>query len=276
MRVIGLINGGEGVTRCYLHANSEGNSCVNGVALPLFLGGPDENARLDPQSLSIVLAPFKQPVNDNLIAVNDGECVLQRREGESRLSVVVPGFIGVSARCEFWRLLRCGILTVSDKGSRGERKDTAGPALAGLLIARGGMVEEAAIVPDDRDTIAEKLREWVDEKKLNLILTTGGTGLSKRDVTPEALRQIAEREIPGMGEIMRLRGMSSTPRAFLTRGLGVTRGDSLIVALPGSERGAMENFAAILPGLRHAIDILNGWESECGGHHKQRTAEVHG
>ena len=268
MRVVRLNNGNEGdITRCYLHTNSAGDSCVNGTPQPIHLDKPGEAVAYDHSCLSLIVAPAKQLIAGDFIAINDGECVLQNEGGaDSLLKVIAPGFVDISARCCVWKPIKAGVLTVSDKGSRGERKDTAGPALVELLTAHGGIVKEAKIVADDQAEIAAVLKYWADEMKLDLILTTGGTGLSKRDVTPEALKLVADREIPGFGEVMRLRGLSSTPRAFLTRGLGITRGDSLIVAFPGSERGARESFEAILPGLRHAVGILNGWDTECGGH----------
>ena len=268
MRVIRLNNAKEGDTkRCYLHANFNGNSCVNGILQPIRLATPGAETGYNPECLSLVVAPIQKIAPGDFIAFNDGECVLQNEgEAHSVLKVIAPGFVELSARCSIWKPITAGILTVSDKGSRGERKDTAGPALCELLTAHGGIIKETQIVADDQEEITQILQHWSDNLKLDLVLTTGGTGLSKRDVTPEALKRVADREIPGMGEMMRLRGLSSTPRAFLTRGLGVTRAESLIIAFPGSERGARESFEAILPGLRHAIGILKGWETECGGH----------
>jgi molybdenum cofactor synthesis domain-containing protein len=167
---------------------------------------------------------------------------------------------------EVIRPIRVGVLTVSDKGSRGEREDTAGPALADLVSAVGGVTEKRHVVPDEREMISAKLREWTDNDRLHLIITTGGTGISPRDVTPEALMDIADRTVFGFGEIMRARAVRYTSRGFLSRGLAVTRGKTLIMAFPGSERGARQCFEAVSPALRHGVEILNGWDSECGGH----------
>jgi len=158
--------------------------------------------------------------------------------------------------------IRAGILTVSDKGSRGERVDTAGPAVAALLDSIGAEAVEVAILPDVREQIAAQLRRWADEVKLDLVLTTGGTGLSPRDVTPEATLDVAERQVPGIGELMRETGRASTHMASLSRSVAVTRGRTLIVNLPGSERGARESLQSILELLPHAIETLRGEAGE--------------
>jgi molybdenum cofactor synthesis domain-containing protein len=152
--------------------------------------------------------------------------------------------------------IRAGILTVSDKGARGERTDTAGPAVAAVLDSIGAEAAELAILPDDRAQIGAKLRNWADEAKLDLILTAGGTGLSPRDVTPEATLDVAERLVPGLAEAMRAEGRKSTHLSSLSRAVAVVRGRTLIVNLPGSERGARESLEAILDILPHAIDNL--------------------
>lgn len=161
--------------------------------------------------------------------------------------------------------LTAAILTVSDKGSAGQRVDTAGPALAELVVpALGARVVAAQIVPDDKEKIAHALKQWADEDGINLILCTGGTGLSPRDVTPEALMSIADKVVPGIGEKMRSESAHFTDTAFLTRGIAVIRAKTLIIALPGSERGARQCFEAIKKGLRHGVETLIGAASECG------------
>jgi molybdenum cofactor biosynthesis protein MoaC len=162
------------------------------------------------------------------------------------------------------KIISSGVLTVSDKGYAGEREDTSGEKLAELLRNFGAEVKRRGIVPDEKDLIAAQLMEWADKDNLELILTTGGTGLSPRDVTPEALVLVGDRIVPGIGECMRMRSLVQTPNGILSRGLAVTRGKSLIIALPGSERGAVSCFEAVEPALRHAIEILNNWEGECG------------
>jgi molybdenum cofactor synthesis domain-containing protein len=155
--------------------------------------------------------------------------------------------------------LRVGIITVSDKGSIGERVDTAGPAVAEIIRGIDAEVVETAIIADERDEIAARLRAWADDLGLDLILTTGGTGLAKRDVTPEATLDVAEREVPGIAEAMRLVGRQSTPLASLSRAVVATRGRALIINLPGSEKGARESLQAILDLIPHASQMLTGW-----------------
>ncbi|HWO73249.1 MAG TPA: MogA/MoaB family molybdenum cofactor biosynthesis protein [Dehalococcoidia bacterium] len=136
--------------------------------------------------------------------------------------------------------------------------DTAGPAAAGLLRGAGAEVVATAVLPDDRDRIAAQLRRWADEDALDLIVTTGGTGLSPRDVTPEATLDVADREVPGLAELMRSEGRKSTPMAALSRAVAASRGRTLILNLPGSERGARESLETVMGLVPHAIELLRG------------------
>jgi molybdopterin adenylyltransferase len=158
--------------------------------------------------------------------------------------------------------IRAAILTVSDKGALGERVDTAGPAVATVLASIDATAVESAVIPDEREQIAAQLRRWTDEAHVDLILTTGGTGLSPRDVTPEATLDVAERLVPGIAELMRESGRGSTHLSSLSRSVAVTRGRTLIINLPGSERGARESLESILELLPHAIELLRGDNSE--------------
>ena len=161
-------------------------------------------------------------------------------------------------------MFRVGILTVSDKGHAGERHDTAGPELGRLLDPGCFTVAAAAIVPDEPEAIAAQLTAWSDADGLDLILTTGGTGLSPRDTTPEATLAVAQRLVPGIPEAMRAAGLAITPHAMLSRGVAVIRGRTLIINLPGSPKGARENLAAVLAALPHALEKLGGSPAECG------------
>lgn len=158
--------------------------------------------------------------------------------------------------------IRAAILTVSDKGAAGRRVDTAGPAVAVLLASIGAETVETAILPDVRQDIAAQLQAWADSSRIDLILTTGGTGLSPRDLTPEATLDVAERLVPGIAELMRDSGRKSTHLSSLSRAVAVTRGHTLIINLPGSERGARESLQSILELLPHAVELIRGETGE--------------
>lgn len=157
-----------------------------------------------------------------------------------------------------------GILTVSDKGSRGEREDLSGPEIRRLVAGLPAQVVVSEVVPDEEEQIARKLIEYADEKSLDLVLTTGGTGLSPRDVTPEATRRVLDREIPGIAEAMRTEGLKITPLAMLSRAVAGVRCRTLIINLPGSPGAVRENLAVLLPVLKHALEKIQGDPRECG------------
>jgi molybdopterin adenylyltransferase len=152
--------------------------------------------------------------------------------------------------------IRFGILTLSDRSSRGERADSSGPALARLIEAQGWSVSKQSILPDEVSAIREILIDWADSAGLDIILTTGGTGFSPRDVTPEATRAVIEREAPGLAEAMRAASIKITSHAMLSRIVTGIRKKTLIINLPGSPKGALENFQVVMPVLSHAIQLL--------------------
>jgi len=158
--------------------------------------------------------------------------------------------------------MKVGVLTLSDKGSKGERKDTSGPAIREMVKKIGGEVVEYKIAPDDLETIKKTLIEWSDQG-IHLILTTGGTGFSPRDNTPEATAAVIEKQAPGIAEAIRYYGLQKTPKAMLSRAVAGIRKQSLIINLPGSERGARESLEAILDTLPHAIELLTGKAGDC-------------
>ena len=153
--------------------------------------------------------------------------------------------------------IRFGILTLSDRSSRGERADSSGPALANLVQGEGWSVVKQSLLPDDEPSIRELLASWADGGEMDVILTTGGTGFSPRDVTPEATRAVIEREAPGLAEAMRAASLKITPHAMLSRIVTGIRGKTLIVNLPGSPKGAVENLQVILPVIPHAVQLLH-------------------
>lgn len=156
-----------------------------------------------------------------------------------------------------------GVLTVSDKGSQGMREDVSGREVLHLLETMSVRVDAYEIIPDDKDMIKQKLIDYADYRKLDLIITTGGTGVSPRDVTPDATLEVVDKLIPGMAEMMRLESMSKTPYAMISRAVVGIRNKSLIINLPGSPKGARENFSVLIPALRHAIEKIKGDESDC-------------
>jgi len=155
-----------------------------------------------------------------------------------------------------------GILTLSDKGSRGEREDISGQVIR-EMVAPLGAVQQYQVVADDLEQIVTLLVDWADAQKLDLILTTGGTGMSPRDVTPEATLRVVDWQIPGMAEAMRATSMQITPHAMLSRALAGVRGQTMIINLPGSPKGVRENLAVVLPALEHGLLKLKGDPSDC-------------
>jgi len=164
-------------------------------------------------------------------------------------------------------MIKVAILTVSDKCARGERADTSGDLLAELATQIPAEVGARRIVADEKSEIVDALRDLAQEA--DIVLTTGGTGIAERDVTPDATLEVIERELPGFGEIMRVKGYESTPRSILSRATAGTTGGTLIVNMPGSPAAVRECFEAIAPSLTHAVEILQGTAGECGRPNRQ-------
>ena len=156
-----------------------------------------------------------------------------------------------------------GVLTISDKGSQGKRVDESGKTAASLLQGAGFSVVQTRIVPDDRQQIAGTLTEWVDKDCLSLIVTSGGTGLSPSDVTPQAMKEVIDFEVPGMAEAMRAESFKKTPHAMISRAMVGVRKRCLIINLPGSPGGVRDNLSVVLPALKHALEKLAGDTSDC-------------
>ena len=163
-------------------------------------------------------------------------------------------------------VLRVAILTVSDRSARGERLDAAGPMLVEAVNSRGWNIIHKKVLPDDRLSIEKTLSAWCDSGELDVILTTGGTGFSPRDVTPEATLAVIERDAPGLAEAMRSASLAITPHAMLSRAAAGIRKNTLIVNLPGSPKAAVENLQVILPVLPHAVQLLNESPDAEAGH----------
>jgi len=160
-------------------------------------------------------------------------------------------------------MFSAGIITVSDKGSQGKRQDLSGPAIAEMLAGAAIQIKKTLIIPDEVDQISNAIIQFADIEQLDLILTTGGTGVSPRDLTPDATLQVIDKEVPGMAEAMRYASMKITPHAMISRAIAGIRGRSLIINLPGSPKGAKENLAVVLPAIPHAIEKIKGDDRDC-------------
>ena len=159
---------------------------------------------------------------------------------------------------------RAAILTISDRGSRGEREDKSGPAVQEILDNAGFSVAFLEVIPDDQKLIEEQLRYLADQSRFDLVVTTGGTGVSPEDLTPDATLAVIDRQVPGIAEVMRAASLAKTPHAMLSRAVAGIRGETLIINLPGSVKGARENLEVVLPALQHALEKIQGDPSECG------------
>jgi molybdopterin adenylyltransferase len=168
-------------------------------------------------------------------------------------------------------MIKIGILTISDKGSKGQREDKSGQVIRDSVATMNGRVVKYEIVPDDKEAIAARLCDWSDSGEVDVILTTGGTGLGKRDVTPEATLAVIEREAPGIAEAMRVKSLEKTPTAMLSRAVAGQRGQCLIINLPGSTKAVRECLEVVMPVLQHAVEIIRGEVTE----HSLQDAGTH-
>lgn len=251
-------------TLCYIHSNASGASCVNETPMRITWSRAGETiTEKDADAMTIVL-PSDADVKDGFFLSTGENYALLRWHGAVRsFSVEISGFLSVSLPFDIWRPIKTAVLTVSDKGSSGKRADASGPELERLVSTLGAVVENRKIVPDDAGAICKYVCTCADEN-YNLVLTTGGTGLSKRDVTPEALLSVADKIVPGFGEVMRMGTMAYTTRAFLTRSVAVIKRNTLIIAFPGSRGAVCQCFEAVSKALRHGVETLAGWNGECG------------
>ena len=192
-----------------------------------------------------------------------GDCVMPREGIFAKVledGQIVPGNGIVLMKVS---LIAAAVLTVSDKGSRGEREDTSGDALEEALRALGVASVERAVVPDEHERIVAEITRWADDSPVNLVLTTGGTGMTSRDVTPEATLAVLERQAPGFAEAMRAGSLATTPHAMISRAVSGTRGRTLIINMPGSPHACREQFAIIAPALAHAVEKLADRGGDC-------------
>ena len=161
-------------------------------------------------------------------------------------------------------MLTVGVLTISDKGARGDRQDKSGAVIREILPSIAARIVNYDVIPDEKEPIVARLVKWADEDDLDIIITTGGTGLTPRDVTPEATLAVVDRIVPGFAEAMRAESLKKTPHAMLSRAVAGTRGKCLILNLPGSPKAVRECLEVILPALPHAVETLKGQSDECG------------
>lgn len=208
----------------------------------------------------------KECHSDCVIKQKTGECIMPREGVFAR--VLKGGTVSVGDELvllppEENPPLRAAVITLSDKGSRGEREDLSGPLIAKMLTEAGYQVEETLLLPDGIQPLKSQLIRLADGRQMDLILTTGGTGFAPTDVTPEATLAVADRNAPGIAEAMRAYSLSITPRAMLSRAASVLRGKTLIVNLPGSPRAVKEHLEYILPSLEHGILLAGGRDGEC-------------
>jgi len=251
----------------FLHEDSERNPLVNGKKQRIVILEPGQNL-VEDDMFAIRASGIQEKNPGDFFSFSEG--VILRMNPDSKdglLKIIRPGFLSVSSILEIWPSIPAGVLTVSDKGSRGERVDTSGPALEASLMGIGAFTVKREVVPDDAEKISEVVGNWIFSGEVSLVLVTGGTGLSPRDVTPEALLTLGGKIVPGLGEYMRWKTSFLNERSILSRAFAVACERTLVIALPGSEKGAIECFSSISPVLRHGLEILSGKGADCGKSH---------
>ena len=267
-RVLGFSGRYSDRSIVYLHSDDAGNPLADGSPVDLIV---EEAGKGSSSEGVLEIRVHEVPVIEpgDLLSFPGG-LILRRKDIPDRkglFEVFNKGFLPVSTTFTPWRPLKVGVLTVSDKGTRGERVDTAGPALERSLPALGAILSKTGMVPDEVGDISGKIREWMTEK-VDIILVTGGTGISRRDVTPEAVKSLGCREIPGIGEYMRWKTSFENERSILSRSLAVACSGTIVITLPGSEKGAVQCFSAVAPVLRHAVEVATGRSGDCANPHQ--------
>ncbi len=214
----------------------------------------------------------KECHSDCVIKTRTGKCIMPVYGvfAEVKKSGVIRPGDGIEVFApDLARPFQCAIITVSDKGSSGQRKDESGPMMEKLLTDAGYEIRESIIIPDEKEIIKRNLKRLSDKRGMDIIFTSGGTGFAKRDVTPEATEEVIEKRVPGIPEALRANSMKYTDRAMLSRQTAGIRGNTLIVNLPGSPKAVKENLEYLIPLLRHGLEILRGTDGECGADHKK-------
>jgi molybdopterin adenylyltransferase len=235
------------------------NLTVEGITLPVLPIGT--RLKVGQEAIVKVTQIGKQCHHDCEVYRKAGECVMPQ-EGIF-VEVLLGGEVQVGDAIQTIPAYQFGIITVSDSAACGKREDQSGPLMKEMLLPWGEVVDYR-IIPDDQSELVKNMLEMVDEKKVALLLTSGGTGFSPRDVTPEATMEVIDRVVPGIPEVMRLMGTPKNPRAMLSRAVAGIRGKSLLINLPGSPRGVRENLEFLYPIMDHALEIVSGLGGECG------------
>jgi molybdopterin adenylyltransferase len=235
------------------------NLTVAGITLPVLPIGT--RLKVGKQAIVKVTQIGKQCHHDCEVYRKAGECVMPQ-EGIF-VEVLFGGEVKVGDQIQTIPTYQFGIITVSDSAAGGKREDQSGPLMKELLLPWGEVVDYR-IIPDEQSELVKNMLEMVDEQKVALLLTSGGTGFSPRDVTPEATMEVIDRVVPGIPEVMRLKSMEKNPRAVLSRAVAGIRGKSLLINLPGSPRGVRENLELLYPIMDHALEIVSGRGGECG------------